>query len=263
MKEFKRNQRNEYLGLFKRHLIAAVLSRIDFRPLFSFNNLVGQFQKEFSNDFPISKIGNNLGYDIDISNAKDPQISVNDDAVKTYELINNDEKKQTKFSNTSLILEYYHYIEFESFKQTFSKLLNFIYEKESDVIKPNRLGLRKINQFILEESENGVANFKNYFNKSLIEHLGIPFVNQTIDRDRHFMRFQMENNLQVNFQYGTDLGNDSENRARRFILDIDVYTLSIPNKCNEIIAMLEVMNGLLFDIFLWSIEDTMIKHLKK
>lgn len=261
MKEFKRDQRSEYSEQFKKHLLIAVLSRVDFQTLFSFDSLVGEFQKEFSGDFPVSRIGNDLGYDIDISEKRDPKISFNDVA-KMYELINNEERKQTKFGNNCLILEYYKYVGFDSFKKTFSKLLDFICTREKKVIKPTRLGLRKVNEFILEEN-GGLADFNGYFNKFLIEHLRIPFVDQSLSKDRHFVGMQADNELYVNFQYGTDSGNVENKKARRFILDVDVYTSKVPSNHNDIIAKMEKMNTLLFDIFLWSIEDGMIKYLKE
>ena len=259
MEIFERQQRKHHA--FNNHLITAALCRLDFQPLFGFENIVGKFQKRFVTEFPISKVGYDLGYDIDISDRKEPKIStVNGPQI--YELANSDHGKKIKFSNTSLILEYYKYIGFNPFRDTFSNLLEFIFQNGGrEVVTPTRLGLRKINQHII--LGNNVSGFDDFFNDFLTKHFKMPFVNESMDQDKHYIRFQVDDIFGVNLQYGSDLGKQEEKDARRFILDIDVYTQNLSNDCDDIKLKFEKMNELLFDVFFWSINNKMINYLKE
>ena len=262
--EFKRNQRTEIRSLFKRHILRMVLTRLDFDPLFSFDQLVGTYQKKFISLLPEASIEELPGYDIELTDIKSPKVSLRE-IVKTFCLANSSEKKKLKFSATSLILEHHKYSSFEEFSSDFKKPLEFVFNQTdaATVFKPKRLGLRKINPLILPE-KTAIETFDGYFNKCLTEHLRIPFLSKTLKQDKHVISFDMDDSdkFSVNLQFSTEKGSQNKSEARRFFLDIDVYSTALTADISECLKTFDKMNNLIFDLFLWSIGEKTKSYLE-
>lgn len=261
MKDFERNIRQREKDKFKQHILKMVLTRLDFAPLFGFETIAPLYQKQFLTQFPKSDIESELGYDVDMSNLNDPKMSVRDHK-QVYCLSNNSEKKKIKFSPTSIILEHHKYIDFDSFFQEFSGVSSFVLNQAEAVFTPSRLGLRKINSFVLKD-EGGMQNFDGFFRDELTRHLKMPFIDNNLSFDRHFMTFSLPaENLDVNFQFSTEKGKKEGADSRRYILDIDVFSSQLPVDLIPCIENLKKMNDLIFDIFWSSIGPKMETFLK-
>lgn len=250
MKPFERNLREKLKDTFKHHTLKMVLTRLDFAPIFGFEVVAADYQKKFSAIYPESKIEQEAGYDIDMSDFREPKVLLRENN-QTYALSNAGEKKKIKLAPTCLILEHHSYVDFESFYKEFEEATKFVFSEKKSVFSPNRLGLRKISSIVLEESEDIL--FKGYFDDRLTSYLSLPFLNKSLNVDRHFISFSLpEDNVQVNLQFSSEKGKKSEKDSRRFVLDIDVFTANLPKNAEQALSHLKKMNDIIFDIF-WNL----------
>jgi uncharacterized protein (TIGR04255 family) len=251
MKSFEKNLRTKHKDGFKQHILRMVLVRFDFAPLFAFENVAGKFQKEFSALFPEATIEQSASYDIEASKPLDPKLTIRDPH-KVFCLTNNAERKKIKFSPTSLILEHHKYVSYDDFLAEFKKVFDFVFSQEDTVFSPTRIGLRKINSFILPEAAT-LNNFDGYFEPGLMEHLKLPFLSKSLVIDQHFLKFALEDGLEVNFQFSTEKGKKDNSDSRRFVLDLDIYKVSLSSDSKTCFENLDKMNATLFDLFWCSI----------
>lgn len=238
-----------------------VLTRLDYAPLFGFDVIAPAYQKEFLEKFPESAIEAETGYDIDMTDIKDPKLFLRDHK-QVFSLSNSPLKKKLKFTANSLILEHHKYSDFDSFSQEFKDVVSFIFGREQAVYAPTRIGLRKINSLVLKEESN-IENFSGYFRDELIAHLKLPFVNTTASLDKHAISFSLpEEKMNVNLQFSSEKGKKDGADSRRFILDIDVFSTQVPPGASDLFSYLEKMNDLIFDLFWCSIGPKTESYLK-
>lgn len=228
-----------------------VLARLDFAPIFGFDNIASDFQKKFSDIFPESRIEHETGYDIDMTDFRDPKMHLRENH-QTYALSNDPEKKKVKLSPSTLILEHHTYVDFETFFKEMASVGNYIFDEKKSVFSPTRLGIRKINSLIVDEVNNN-SELKGYFDDRLTSYLQLPLINKSLNSDRHFLAFDLDDGkYQVNLQFSSERGKKNDKDSRRFILDIDVYSQSLPKEFSQCMSSLTEMNDIVFDIF-WSL----------
>ena len=258
MKEFKRNVRTTVSPGFKKQILKMVLARVDFGPLFSFESIVGPYQEKFQPNYPDASVEETPGYDIDIKNIRTPKVSVRE-LVKTFCLYNPMEKKKLKFSSNSLILEHHTYVSFETFLGELDQALSFLFKSKEQVFTPKRIGLRKVASVVLPETET-LDSFADVFNDALVQHLKIPFVDRSLQNDKHLLSFSIDE-IGVNFQFSSEKGSQEQKGARRFVLDFDVYTRHLESNVDTCLELYKRMNDLQFDIFWWSIGPRLERYL--
>lgn len=261
MKSFNRNLRNQIKDEFKSHTLKMVLTRLDFGPIFGFDGVASDFQKKFLASFPESNIEQEAGYDIDMSDFKEPKMFLRENH-QTYALSNPIDKKKVKLSTQSLILEHHKYVDFNTFYSEFEGVGNFVFSEKKAVFTPLRLGLRKINSLVLDDFSDR-SQFKGFFDERLTSYLDHPVLKNSLTVDRHFWSFQLdEDQVQVNLQLSSEKGKKQEKDSRRFVLDIDVFTTNLPKDFKDCLNQLKKMNDIIFDIFWSTISDKTETYLK-
>lgn len=261
MKEFRRNLRSEISPHLKRHILKMVLVRLDFAPLFSFDNIAGAAQKQFLIKYPQSSIEEEVGFDVDIKNKSAPTISVRE-SNRTSVMGNPEQKKKLKLNQKALILEHHQYDNFGTFFDEFISAAQFVFTQSNAVYSPVRLGLRKISTLVLPEIES-IEKFSELYNSAVTQHLSIPFLSRTLRTDKHFLSFTLENDdLGVNFQFSTEKGRKGDDDARRFILDIDIFSTSLDRDLKKLPDVLKKMNEVGFDLFWWSTGPRLERYLR-
>lgn len=246
-----RNLRTKESGALRRHILSAVLARIDFDPVFGVEQLAGGLHTLVKDRYPTPQYGSGLNYQIDIGNPVDPVIKASE--VKSFELVNAEEKRQLKFGATALVLEHFNYESFTTFKGDFRKACQYVWSKSPAGIKPKRIGLRKLNHFILNEP-SGVQSFDGYFNSILTAHLSPSLIKEELLEDKHRL-LTSSDGFMVAIQYGSDKGIQEDKPSRRYVLDIDVFSEEPSLTLDACMDQLNTMNDLIFDIFWWAIGD--------
>ena len=253
-----RNQRASNVQTLKRHILTCVFARIDFDPIFNIESLAADLHAEMKEEFSISKIGKGMNYTVDIANLSDPSITVNEE--KTYELKNINKKKQLKINSNNFILEYFHYVSFDAFKDELRKVLKIIENKYKAGLNPIKISLRKINHFI--RAEDKVEGFKDYFNPALIAHLNSNLITSNLFEDKHLITTEADG-FKITIQYGTERGTMDSKPARRFVLDFHVYSEVSDTNVESCLSTLEKKNELIFDLFWWAAGKKLKDYMSK
>jgi uncharacterized protein (TIGR04255 family) len=238
--------RKEIIKTIKKHLLNTVILRMDFADIFDAKDLASKLVAQFAKDFPQrdEETEELLGQtEFAIVPVK---------KITSYIMKNTSAQNYIKVNQNSILLEYKTYETFEKLMDVFNKVLA-IYSTVYAENKILRVGLRKINFFDKEEN-NSMEKFAGYFNELLMPSMNNKCFDISLSQDMHGYIIKGENGekYNLNFKYGTV----KLEKIRRFILDIDGYSLKELTKEN-LVKRLEEINNKIFDIFYWSITERM------
>ncbi len=157
-------------------------------------------------------------------------------------------------------------ITYTIFGPSYSNFENTIHELElyfSNVLNDtlgiktlNRIAIRKINIIELELLQQLKTNeiIQAVFNKSLVDSLNyMPCIN--------YLTYHISNNIykrntyQLNLNYGL-IPNQNETSKRQFVLDIDLFNFKSDFISSNLITEFQIINDEIFNIFNWSLLDS-------
>jgi uncharacterized protein (TIGR04255 family) len=244
--------------VFKSHTIVRCIVRLDFEDVFDVSDLAKSIIPEISNKYPQRRKENAINLKI-LSKEQDSNKD-NDDVIKeSVYVFFNEDNNSIKLGNTFILIDCSNYINFDDLLEIFKTLLNKLTELYPDN-KYRRLGLRKINAFFEKETENNLASFEDKLNEFYTDHLNKNVFDSALREDYHKISVPDLNDMEMLLQFRTDKGHKDNENNRRFILDIDFFTINIEEK--DIEQKLKDLNSRLFDVYVWSIKDKLKNKLR-
>lgn len=248
---------------FDKHTIKQCILRLDYSDLFDISEFAKKLIPLLTKKFPIRKLEKEafmlFPQLFDKDKEKDDIVDKkNNTILDIYSFESSDGLNVIKISNKHISFELNNYKDFKDLLADFEMVFSE-FNKHFPEIALTRLGLRKIN-IIGSEEENALETFKNYLNTFYTSHLTNGPFDSNLDTDRHIMSTSDVNDLNIILKYTTQSGYASNKKCRRFILDIDCFTMKAD--ANNIISRLNEINQRIFDVYYWSISDNLRKELK-
>ena len=209
----------------------------------------------------ISKTMAEFEFNVDINKLiQEEQIGINKGKKEKFpSFINEDRNIIIDISRnfTTITVEYKEKKPFEEIIEIFNKIICEI-KKVREGINLNRIGIRKINLYLLKNIEN----INKYFEENTFN------FNKQINLNKIFIKKQLEtfeyNNYKVNLNSELNKGiiteNNKDSEAYRIMIDIDVYNDDTLDG-NEI--DLQTMNQSLFEIYKSSLKSEFLEKLKE
>lgn len=231
---------------FVNHILQTVLVKVEYDNVFSHKDLASRILPILSTLYPnrsqefakIIRLEKGVMSDLNVEHV----------------VLTDNNGNSVKIAPTFFAVEYNQY---SNFDQLLS-VLNHIVKAYSDLYKDNkitRIGVRKVNSYDMKELDK-LADFSGFFNEYLIRHLDSTVISDLAE-DMHSLIVH-EVGHTICLRYGSVKGIMNELPARRFFLDIDCFTIECAS-VGKIISKLKKMNDRVFDVFCWSIGETLVK----
>ena len=249
--------------MYKKNFLTDVIVRIDFaNPELSIKNELNPNVSEFClKAYPIKEMVVNQKNDViitkDINNPQEIKTTVNKEEIREWHFFEKNRKKEITIAYNCLIISIKEYVSFQELKNEFIGIMNVLCLNYKN-IKINRVGLRYINQIDLEnvdESIDSWADFwKKYINSALVSGLSFDGASKYLSRYLNLIEMNHDAYM-VRLQYGIyNVDYPAKNKKLSFLLDTDVFAIGLYDY-NEINDMIVSFHEKAKDIFEKAITD--------
>ncbi len=210
--------------IYRKNYLQSVIARIDFASSIVGleNELPASLSSASLRSFPIQEPNKVVARHLQIS---PESVTTKDTLVTEWNFYGRDREKQLVIVNQSIVMSYNKYQNYQIFKQDFQNIIDPLNREFGELVVPNRLGIRYINNIQLEDAE--IFNWDSYINTSLLQQL--IFIEDKNQLSRSFSSIELNRNeYYVRFQFGMHNPDyPSVIRKKHFILDYDVYHLGL------------------------------------
>lgn len=241
---------------YKKNYLTNVVCRLDFPSILEIStHIPDTFQNMIKEEFPHFESKMMVKYSTFLN--KDEKIDKRQE-MPSYYFLNNEKDKVVNLSQDSLTIEFFKYNNFDEFMDIVKKIISSFIA----IYKPgnfNRLGLRYVNQIILDKGNPLI--WKEYINNSLIH-----IIENFLNRDNHISRAMSQivltyDDYKINFNYGIFNSEFPSKISRKeFILDFDCYTDFVEG--DSIIEQIELFNREIKLLFEKSIKNGLRKKME-
>lgn len=204
---------------------------------------------QFNVNFDIEKMNNyQNGVDVNIKSKEEYASFINNKGNIVIDITRN---------FATMTVDYEKNIEFENIIEVFSEVKKIV-QAVREKIALNRIGIRKINMYFLENIENINKYFeeKLFSFNDLIKNEDIILKKQ-LDTYK-YDRYKVNQNSEIQTGIVTNKQTKEEKQVYRITLDIDVYDDVMEN--NDV--NLEKMNLIIFDIYKSNLKEKFLEELK-
>lgn len=180
---------------------------------------------------------------------------------KEFCLFNIERTERLKFSRDTFIYETIKYTSYDDIKDKVKEFIDIVSKNGKEELF-NRIGMRYINNIELPYSKKEeIFNWKNYINESIWNNTQFSNTNTILQKItvQEFKSEKEDSNIIFRLQTGIPNPNKpAEIINKKFLIDIDGYTMNVENMNNALIKLQEIHDEL-SNIFDNCIETELIK----
>ena len=230
-------------------LLKKVIFRLDFLGEIKLSQqTVDHFKRDLSENFP--KYGEQDKVFMEVL-VNDAQKTTKEKRFKSFSFKNDETNNSITLEPYAIILEVKEYITYEDFKEVVQKI-NRILEGENSSAKISRIGLRYINQIII--NEGNPLEWTGLIKDSLISSLNFVQEKNQLSRLMGIIELNRSDYL-IRFQYGWFNSEYPNPIAKKeFLLDYDCYSEN-ETDISAIIGQIDMFHSAIKDLFNKSILD--------
>lgn len=210
--------------------------------------VVDSFKRTFSDDFPKIVPQDRVSFEMTV----DPSQKITKEKkVKVYSFLNESENNSITLEPEAIVFEISDYTNYEEFRSYIQKAIAE-FEKEDSSIKVSRIGLRYINQIIINEGNPFELN--TLIKEPLI--CAINFIDQREELSRLMGVIELnKSDYFIKFQYGWFNSEFPNPIAKKeFLLDYDCYS-NYETDLSSILNIVETYHTAIKELFDYSKRD--------
>lgn len=239
--------------------IKKVILRVDFLVKVSELNesLPSEITDVIKNSFPIAEARNVIAKEFQISNV---EITQNNKNIQEWSFHTAERNASLIIKEDSFSIDINNYISFNDILKVFTEIKNVFFTNYPNLIS-KRIGLRYINEIIINEENQNPLDWTKHINSNLISIFKSTNEPSKIIRAFHNLELNYDD-IMLKFQYGVHNSDyPAIIKKKVFILDLDAFYNGILKK-DEIDKFVERQHKIIQEQFEFSITDNLREYYK-